>query len=41
MGTKMAPSYTTLVLRYLERRMYQDARNGFGEEFELISKITG
>ena len=32
MGIKMAPSYATLVLRYLERSMYQDARNRFGEE---------
>ena len=31
-GTKMAPSYATVVLGYLERRMCQDARNRFGEK---------
>ena len=32
MGTKMAPSYATLVLGYLEDNMYQQANTIFGEE---------
>ena len=32
MGTKMAPSYATLVLGYLENTMYEDTTTKFGEE---------
>ena len=34
----MAPSYPTLVLGYLERRMYQDTRNRLGEEIGTYIK---
>ena len=32
MGTKMAPSYATLVLGYLENELYSQASNKMGEE---------
>ena len=32
MGTKMAPSYATLALGYLENTMYEDTTTMFGEE---------
>ena len=32
MGTKMAPSYATLVLGYLENELYSQVFNKMGEE---------
>lgn len=33
MGTKFAPVYATLVLAYLEEKMYEQSENDFGSEF--------
>ena len=32
MGTKVAPTYTALVLAYLERTLYEKVRQTFGNE---------
>jgi hypothetical protein len=33
MGTKMAPTYATLVLGYLEHILYEQLLNSYGQEF--------
>ncbi|XP_071177790.1 uncharacterized protein [Mytilus edulis] len=33
MGTKFAPTYATLVMGFLEQRLYQEVENNFGVEF--------
>ena len=35
MGTKMAPTYATLVLGFLEHNLYENLRCKYGEEFSL------
>ena len=33
MGTKFAPTYATLVLGYLEEKLYQEVENTYNQEF--------
>ena len=38
MGTKFAPTYATLVLAYLEEKLYSEIETKFGKEFAIFIK---